>query len=156
MDFKSLQRKWYKKLAESGFSDIEFTGPSGHTSSLFRDTSAANKARLYRADKEEYFRRAGLFLHNYDFELFAHRASPKMVHFVWKHWCEGKNMPQIAKLLKGFGVPRVRRLGEKALPPPPVFYIHQLLHNIIYPVFEEWCKSPNGLKALETEDEPSA
>lgn len=90
-EFKKLQKIWNKKLTDSGFQDAE--QPDGmlkEWSTRFRTHHA--DPSLYEA-KEEYFRRAGQFLHSHAFE-------DKDSKRVWSMHAQGVSNRDIAKKLK--------------------------------------------------------
>lgn len=99
-DFKALQRKWYKKLAASGFEDIE---DSPHTlkrydSSFFQQTYDPDS---YVA-KERYFSLATQLLHTYKFTSARQRR-------VWELHCEGWSVEDIKKKCR-MGTDQVQRV----------------------------------------------
>jgi hypothetical protein len=55
--FKALQAKWYRRLAESGFHDVESTGPDGRLQ--YADgTLTVSAKRAAGSQRAEYYRRA--------------------------------------------------------------------------------------------------
>lgn len=90
-EFKDLKDKWYKKAAKSGFKDIEQDEDNliVWASHLFRATYDATKFQA----KEEYYRAAGHFLHDYEFDS-------KRDRLVWEKHAEGLSIAKIVKELK--------------------------------------------------------
>lgn len=93
-DFKKLQQKWYKKLADVGFEDIE-----SHASGPFPMLKVYHSSRFRKVDSEQFFAKqsyfisAGQFLQTYKFSTSSHKR-------IWKLHCEGKTQSVIAKLCK--------------------------------------------------------
>lgn len=94
-DFDQLKALWYEKLAKKGFEDIEdsegrlvvyhsFQGRSG--TGLPSDITA-NQA------KEEYYRLAGHFLHDYTFASTTDRL-------IWKLHSDGISYRKICEILE--------------------------------------------------------
>lgn len=102
--FKTLQDKWYKKLKDSGFEDIEQDetylkrSSTNFLSSNFNyDTShtvqdIVNKIEL----KTEYFRRARHFLND-------HKFKNKTQKYIWAEHSEGVSHRTITEALKARG-----------------------------------------------------
>lgn len=71
-EFKKLNKKWQKKLKDSGFNDLEEMGTNGTirlkswANSIFARSKHHNSTQ--REATTEYYRLAGLFLHDYEFE----------------------------------------------------------------------------------------
>lgn len=89
-EFKDLQAKWYKKLANTGFADIE--QPDGNLKnwalSLIRHDETTENA------KQDYYRLAGQLLHSsYPFQSNTERK-------IWEMHAEGLSIRDIAKKLK--------------------------------------------------------
>lgn len=63
-EFTKLKNKWYSKLEKSGFKDIE--QPDGYLKVW--STTFYRAAHVNRITKEQYYRLAGHFLHEFDFE----------------------------------------------------------------------------------------
>ena len=93
-DFLALQEVWYKKLKGDGFKDIEqdesrmknSTSTELHKRGLYDDP-------LRREAREEYYRLAGQFLHEYQ---FADKKSKAM----WELHSEGISIQDIVVALK--------------------------------------------------------
>ena len=88
-EFKTLKNSWYSKLKKSGFNDIE------QDENLLKVWD--NKHFLVRYGdsfkaKEEYFRIAGQFLYEYEFEN-------KLEKHIWTKHIEGLSVHDIAKFL---------------------------------------------------------
>lgn len=94
-EFKKLQSKWYKKLEKSGFEEAENTALESNPlkkwhSSYFQAVSHGAENAIF---KQEYFRLAGIFLHDYSFET---RKDMK----VWALHAQGLPIREIARLCK--------------------------------------------------------
>lgn len=89
---KELQAEWAKKLADSGFNDIENASNNlkqFHGSRWFSREVNVPQMML----QQEYFARAGQFLHHYaKFTPFTRQ--------LWELHAEGHSYPSIAKLIK--------------------------------------------------------
>lgn len=87
-EFLELNAKWSKKLEKSGFEDIEY--PNGTlklwTSYFFK---TRYKENVYEA-KEEYYRLANQFLHDYKFKTALDKK-------IWKYHASGMSQRLIDK-----------------------------------------------------------
>lgn len=92
--FKKLQKTWYKKLADTGFVDIERHGDK-QTSHAAR--FADNYDPITTPAKEHYYRVASQMLYEYDFKDELERAA-------WELHCEGLSIRNIVKTLNNRGV----------------------------------------------------
>lgn len=101
-NFKKLQDKWYSKLKKSGFTDLEDSkqrikrDPVTYTfnSSAYIDKNVGyDQIKLHQESKEEYFRQAGQFYHDYAFESDLDKL-------VWQYHSEGYTMGEVASILK--------------------------------------------------------
>lgn len=88
--FKNLQSKWYKKLANSKFKDIE-TADGQLREFHYRIPLIADpiKARA----KEEYYRLAGQFLHD-------HAFASKTEAYIWELHSQAISIRNIVKRLR--------------------------------------------------------
>lgn len=97
---KKLQSDWAKKLADSGFEDIET--PDGYLKNYASSRYLSGKnngkdAEYLIADyetKARYYRLAGQFLYSHK---FANEAEKQ----VWVHHAEGVSFRKIVKLVGG-------------------------------------------------------
>ena len=87
-EFKALQAKWNKKLAKSGFYDIEQEDGNLKSWHSFRFQAAGKDGS--GAAKEEYYRLAGQFYHDYAFKNNFEKK-------VWYLNSEGFSAREIAK-----------------------------------------------------------
>lgn len=108
-DFKALQAKWYAKLEKKGFVDIEQKNGRLKTyDGLFFHTQLGKKGQSFFEAKEEYYRRAGQFLHEYQFETpFAKQ--------VWALHADGYGIREIVDYLKQKGIKTYRRAVHELL-----------------------------------------
>lgn len=104
--FNQLQAKWYKKLEKEGFKDIEQDENklkrwdshyfiAQYTSSGEKKTGTSHTefdTSRFTA-KQEYYRLAGEFLHNYHFDSEVDRK-------IWELYAEGQTAMQIYETLK--------------------------------------------------------
>jgi hypothetical protein len=90
-EFKKLQAKWDKKLADDGFFDIEQRDGNLKVWASHLHKVHYNET-LYRA-KEDYYRLAGQFLHDHKFDSRLERA-------VWELHSTGVGMREIVVMLK--------------------------------------------------------
>lgn len=100
-EFKDLEKKWYDKLEKKGFHDIERTDAVGRESNRLKNDVIAHVLQTYTPEKfaikEEYYRLAGQFLHEYKFKSENERT-------IWKMHSEGTSVRDIIKALKKKGV----------------------------------------------------
>ena len=98
-DFAKLQKIWYKKLADSGFQEIEANN-GGQLKWSSSSQSARNLARtslVSQDNKRQYYRLAGFFLHEYAFDSQTDK-------FIWSKHAEGVSVRNISALLKSMGM----------------------------------------------------
>lgn len=96
-EFKKLQSKWYSKLKESGFVDAERDEKDlKWAASSSMKQAYTNHGELGVESNTEYFRLAGLFLHDHKFES-------KMEEIIWEYHAQGESVRDISKLLKPRG-----------------------------------------------------
>lgn len=92
--FAALQKKYYAKLAQKGFKDIEWVDHStgkGQQSSYLKG-SDANKQFAHGTSTLDYYRLCSNFLvHN------EKHLTPREL-LVWHHWTEGKTLRDIVVL----------------------------------------------------------
>ena len=99
-EFLALQKLWDKKLAASGFEDIEQRDGNLKTwASLFTRGATAD---VTVEAKQEYFRAAGHFLHRHRFTAFEKK--------VWALHAEGLSVRNVVISLKdNFGIKTYKR-----------------------------------------------
>lgn len=100
-DFRDLNNKWARKLKKSGFEDIEQPAdyksgvPDGQlkswSSKYFTSPSRFDPVRF--ECREEYYRLAGQFLHEYTFNNDTEKS-------MWQLHCEGQTTLSILEILK--------------------------------------------------------
>ena len=94
-EFLKLHRDWAKKLKKSGFEDIE------RKEGVLKTSSMENVRNLYTVEqfniKEEYYRLAGQFLHEYKFKTQVDKR-------IWELHSEGVSVRNIIKKLKHRGI----------------------------------------------------
>lgn len=98
--FKALQNKWYSKLKDSGFNDIERDGDQLKTDPMQNVTTFYNQD-CFEA-KQTYYRMVGEFLHNYKFEDIKERL-------IWELHSEGVSIRDSVIELKKRGYKAYKR-----------------------------------------------
>lgn len=90
---QKLKDKWYKKLKNVGFKDIEdYQGrlKSWSTSGQTRYSDRNHNSRIYREARAEYYRRASQALYDNEF-------SSKMDKTIWALHADGKTHREISE-----------------------------------------------------------
>jgi len=82
---EALQKKWYKKLEQSGFKDIETDWQ--HENAYFKERYSL----LEFEARQRYFQLAGQLLHDYPFPN-------KVERIIWKRHAAGEKLEDIAKI----------------------------------------------------------
>lgn len=101
-EFKKLQTEWYNKLKAEGFKDLEpIEGRlvDGGLDAFCpgRTTGFSYEERkLYNETKEQYYRLAGHFLHDFKF-------ANDFDKYVWELHSNGLSYRSIVSVLKGLG-----------------------------------------------------
>jgi hypothetical protein len=99
-EFRELEKKWYSKLSKKGFKDIERTDRVGKENQRLKTDVMENIMHFYTVDqfniKQEYYRTAGLFLHEHKFKSAKEKK-------IWALHSEGLSIRDIIKLLKSKG-----------------------------------------------------
>lgn len=86
-EFNKLKSEWYKRLAESGFEDIE-----QDEIYLKRGTSLIDRRRVTWESQAEYYQMATYFLNEYKFESNLERA-------MWEYHMNAISVRDIAQTL---------------------------------------------------------
>lgn len=97
--FEKLRQKWYSKLKKDGFDDIEDS--SGNIKNLHKSKFLPSKhkgtsyegIKLRNDAKQEYYRFAEQFLHDYPFDT-------KLEQLIWQYHSEGIGYRHIPAELK--------------------------------------------------------
>ncbi len=92
-EFQALQAEWDKKLEESGFDDKEQRDGRLKSWSLKYKNSDPSMCQA----KQEYYRAAGHFLHEYEFEYPVERR-------IWELHSQGVSRPPIVQILRDEGL----------------------------------------------------
>lgn len=93
--FKALQDKWYKKLSDSGFHDIEYSDgslESGVPSTISKRLDDPNYVEAVQA----YYRMASTFLNEHQFKNDTEKL-------MWSYFSEGMTLREIATALGKIG-----------------------------------------------------
>jgi hypothetical protein len=103
--YKQLKKKWYSKLAASGFKDIE------DENGMLKEWSSSKKgssSKLYKESKAEYYRLASQYLWDKQFSCLEDKI-------IWSYHCSGMSLVDVAKTVrksKGsvqYAIERMRR-----------------------------------------------
>jgi hypothetical protein len=156
-EYNRLRKQWDAKLEQTGFKDIEQMDSHGHVSCYSRDYSLARLGNNYSEDKAEYYRRAGIFLQEYNFNLLRKQVNPIMARFIWAHYAAGYTMRDIESVLKRRSkallpgpLPRKRTIKGPQMAPASLFFIFKTINKVLYPAFQAWSKQElNGLLACD-------
>jgi hypothetical protein len=95
-NLKQLTRKWYKKLKDSGFDDIEEPSKSGYPTLKFWGSDALrqrNSGQLRMESVQRYYELAGQFFWDANFDTSAEKR-------IWKMHADGVSGYEIASKLK--------------------------------------------------------
>lgn len=148
--YNKLRKLWNKKLADSGFKDIEYITNLGTTSPYTTDYALARIRQEYSPEAEEYWRRCTLFALHFNFNSLKKSIAPAMARWLWTKWSEGIGYTELSRLIKQPNKPRVRYYRGAKLPPASVFWIHTKFRLVLIPAFEAWCKQEvNGLLVVD-------
>lgn len=89
--FKALQEKWYKKLKDEGFKDVE--QDENHLKEWDSHAFVSRYSSKLFASKQTYFELAGQFVYTYKFKTPREKL-------IWELHAEGKTITQISTELK--------------------------------------------------------
>jgi hypothetical protein len=105
-DLSSLQKIWYKKLKESGFEDIEdVSSPREYLKTWHSNYFYQRYTPESFEFKQEYYRKASLFLHMYSFEWFPGSSIVNwMEREIWRQHSEGISLRAIALHFQNMGI----------------------------------------------------
>jgi hypothetical protein len=144
-EYQTLHRLYTKKLAESGFDDIETNSALGFYTPFLKGSRKTALKAAHDAQAHEYFRLAGLFLHNYDFSQLADRISIPMARFLWSHYADGKTLKEIvAAFATTYRAPLERLHGKGKQVPPSLFWVFTKFDQVLEPAFLKWIKDGCG------------
>jgi hypothetical protein len=88
-EFLALQKKWYKKLADEGYKDIE------QADGLLKSWNFGRKDHIdlgVRAIRAEYYRLAGQF-------CYVHKFKSSLEKAIWQMHSEGISIRRISRAL---------------------------------------------------------
>jgi transposase-like protein len=121
-DYEKEKAKWYKKLENSGFVDIEQDEDNlKKWSSVFTAEVGKHSLELWKI-KAEYFQMATNFLEEYKFDNNVEKV-------IWEYHANGLSIREIADLLKKA---RVKSVGVKK---SNVSLIIKRLKNSMYAMY---------------------
>jgi hypothetical protein len=114
--FLLLQEKWYRKLRESGWVDIEKNNflINYHSMKLSREctyNSRANRGevsratRAYQESRRQYYRIAAQFLYSHKFQHPLHKR-------IWQLHVNGVSQRDIAKIIPELTLKKSRFIAE--------------------------------------------
>ena len=126
--YKKLKKKWYKKLRDSGFVDIEAGQPPNDK--YFRTRLKNNASATLH-----YFRLARNFYSHYNFASNSDQA-------LWFWHSEGASMRQIIK--------KYRKKFKKSM---SVYWVHTQIHRLIKEMYRWNQEHPEGIRE-EWEEDP--
>lgn len=94
IQFNKLQKRWDNKLKKEGFEDVEERKEDRVLLKRWHGPyfQARYKPEVFRA-KQEYYRRAGIFLNEYEFQ-------DELSHLAWKLHSEGLSYRDIASKMR--------------------------------------------------------
>lgn len=106
-EFKKVQDKWYEKLKDEGFQDIENTQHeerplkkwhfnffrNGRKSDRAMETNPAQRTLIEYRSTADFYQQASALLFTYRFENKTHKK-------IWELFCEGMTERHIAKKIK--------------------------------------------------------
>lgn len=137
---------WQRKLAQSGFKDIEtksWTTPGRVTSHFQSDGSSIPSHAFIDQDAQDYYRLARQFYWDCDWQKHFPRRS-RVMKFIWLGVSEGITYRTIARRLAG------KRVSERVMTAMPrqrneyqyrqarsLYWVHCRIHEIM-PVFRQW------------------
>lgn len=103
-EFLKLQSKWYQKLKEAGFEDIETLKDNGEFGDLLLGRIKTTPARpeIVITAMYQFYVLARSFLHVHDFKTYRHRLA-------WEMFSEGHSMSEIGQRL-GINKSNVQRM----------------------------------------------
>ena len=112
-EFIKLQNEWYDKLAESGFSDLEWldkNSGSGQSSPFLRHNSIKSRHLSGKdiQNRAEYFLGASQFAQDYKFPTILHK-------FVWRLYIEGISYRNM--------IPIIEKKNYKKYKTPSIFWL---------------------------------
>lgn len=106
-EFKQQQDAWYKQLKQEGFADIERSDKVGKASGRLKTDALKNILQSYTPEqfavKQDYYRLAGQFLHDYKFKSEKERT-------IWQMHSDGVSVRDIIKALKSKGMTAYKNL----------------------------------------------
>ena len=144
-NFVALQAKWYKKLKDEGFEDIERISPGGHTNESIMEKSDGNLKKTLRAhgvsgieNRQKFYSLISNFL----------AWNPK--------WTECRRSLFIMEQYEaGLSYRKILKLWAKRYPkrrPFSVFVVFQTVRRFL-PICMQWNRShPEGLEFKESMD----
>jgi len=91
-EFNALKKKWYQKLRDEGFKDIE-TEKHGLLKTFDSTVFSSRYDPTTFESKETYYRLCGIFLHHHKFETRLDKA-------IWELHTNGKSFRESANILK--------------------------------------------------------
>lgn len=92
---KELQAKWYARLQEAGFEDIEL--PDGKLKKWSSKFINENKSAFVSGMRQQYYILAGQFFH-------SHKFNDKIEKLIWFYHSEGLSLIKIREKLKYKGL----------------------------------------------------
>lgn len=121
-EFRKLQREWDKKLADSGFNDIEPLNDNGSRETPYLKDHSIRFYKRYNASREDYYRLAGQFAEDTTSPIAV--ALPPTTRQLWRMHADGISLKEIRKAL---------------FPRKPYWAMKKLLQDTRQ-LFRAWCE----------------
>jgi hypothetical protein len=141
--FTATISKWRKKLAQSGFNDIEVHDKhfTGKVQPFFAyGGSATDIAMSFDSTTAEYYNLCRDFLHAFNFKMFKKQAP--LMRYIWHMHSEGIPIRSMCKALAGLPVKYPHNKNIKK--PHPSYkqskglaWMHKQVHKMM-PHFNDW------------------
>ena len=144
--FIELQKKWYKKLKDEGFQDIEYTQPNGNEQLGMLSVGNGNLQRKMRYMGSDAVKNRIKF---YDIiqSFLAHNpkwAKSGRDRFISERYAEGHSYRKIIKLYKA------KYKNIERYPTFSVFVVFKVVNRLVKLAMEWNRSSPDGLQIEET------
>jgi hypothetical protein len=149
---------WTKKLADSGFNDIEMKSHAspGKVLPIFKyGGSASAIINKYNSSAEDYYSQCRAFTHAIDWRSYFGKPAP-VLRYIWQLYAEGVSIRNTAKALAGLPLPYPHNMHS--IKPHysfkqnrGIWWIHKQIHTVM-PVFKSWLASQNEQDDIELAD----
>lgn len=109
-EFKALQDKWYKKLKQEGFEDIERAGGALKTDPMQNIKTFYDQGSFEA--KQSYHSSVGYFLHH-------HKFTSEKERLIWEYHSNGVSIRDTVEFLRKKGFKTYKR------------QVHEILQNLV-------------------------